>query len=276
MTNCVVHNGCRLSFSLDGGGPPVLFIQGVGLPGVGWRPQTDVLRASFACLCVDNRGTGGSDPKFDSLTVEQMAGDCRAVMDAVGWDSAHVVGHSLGGAIALQLALAERKRVRSLALLCTFADGRSAAPLTRRMVWLGMRSRVGTRRMRRRGFLGLIMSPEGLAAANADELAERFAPFFGHDLADQPPVVGKQLAAMRKFNCGDRLRELAGVPTLVLSAGHDPIAPPVLGRRLADRIAGAEFVEMSEASHGVPIEFASDVNELLTSHVAKAESRLTA
>ena len=58
-------------------------------------------------------------------TVEQMANDARAVMRDLGWESTHVVGHSLGGLIALQLALAHRQAVRSLSLLCTFADGRN-------------------------------------------------------------------------------------------------------------------------------------------------------
>ena len=141
----VEHRGCRLHSTLRGNGPRVLFIQGVGIQGDGWRPQTDALADRFACLSFDNRGMGKSQPLAGPVTVEQMADDARAVMDAAGWDAAHVVGHSLGGVVAVQLALAARERVKSLGLLCTFTGNKTAAPMTPRMIWLGLRSRVGTR-----------------------------------------------------------------------------------------------------------------------------------
>ena len=179
-----------------------------------------------------------------------------------------MAGHSLGGLVALHLALTARERVRSLALLCTFGNGRHAAPPTPRMLWLGAGTRIGTRPMRRRAFLRLVMSPEGLAAADPDELARRLVPLFGHDLADQPPATGPQLAALRAYDASPRLAELAGLPTLVVSAVHDPIAPPTAGRALAAGIPGARYVELAEASHGVPIQYPEKVNALLLEHLA--------
>lgn len=261
------HRGCRFVYDVQGKGSPVLLIQGVGVHGDGWRPQVAALSARFSCLTFDNRGMGRSQPAGAPVTVEQMAEDAAALMDAEGWESAHVVGHSLGGLVALHLALSARPRVRSLALLCTFAGGRDAAPLTARMVWLGLRSRVGTRRMRRRAFLRLVMPPGTVADVDPDGMAERLAPLFGHDLADQPPIVDAQLAAMRAYDATPRLGELAGVPTLVVSAVHDPIAPPRAGRVLADGIPGARSVEMADASHGVPIHRAGEVNALLLEHL---------
>ncbi|HYH66239.1 MAG TPA: alpha/beta fold hydrolase, partial [Urbifossiella sp.] len=147
--------GCRLAYDRRGSGPAVLFIQGVGVHGDGWLPQVEALSDRFTCLTFDNRGVGRSVPAGGPITVDAMAVDALAVLDAEGVAAAHVVGHSLGGLVAAQLALAARGRVTSLALLCTFADGRAAAPLTLRMMWLGLRSRVGTRAMRRRGFASL-------------------------------------------------------------------------------------------------------------------------
>jgi pimeloyl-ACP methyl ester carboxylesterase len=245
-----------------------MFIQGVGIHGDGWSPQTSALADGFRCLSFDNRGMGHSQPHSGQLSVEQMAADARALICAQGWDSAHVIGHSLGGLVALCLAQTSRTRVRSLSLLCTFARGKSAAPLTRSMLWLGMRTRVGTRRMRRRAFLRLVMPPAALAAADTDALAAELAPLFGHDLADQPPVTGAQLAAMRRYDATPRLGELIGLPTLVVSAAHDPIAPPALGRAIAAGIPGARFVELVDASHGAPIQQADRINALLREHLA--------
>ena len=266
MERVVEHRGCRIAYSVTGSGPAVLLIQGVGVQGAGWRPQTAELVAGHTCLWFDNRGMGRSQPVGAEITVAQMADDARAVLDAERIPSAHVVGHSLGGLVALQLALAARHCVRSIALLCTFTGRRTAAPLTPRMVWLGLRARVGTRSMRRRGFLRLVLPPG--ATADADELAQ----LFGHDLADQPPVVPAQLRAMQATDVSERLGELAGLPALVVTAAHDPIAPPRAGQALRAGLTGARYVEVANASHGLPITHADLVNRLLREHFAVVES----
>ena len=218
--------------------------------GEGWRPQVESLAARYTCVTFDNRGMGRSVPAGVAITVPQMADDARAVLDGLGMDSAHVTGHSLGGLVALQLALDARPRVRSLSLLCTFASGTAAAPLTPRMIWLGLRSRVGTRTMRRRGFLAIIMPPG--EPADPETRAAELAALFGHDLGDQLPIVDVQLKAMRGSDLTSRLPQLAGLSTLVMSAAHDPIAPPSVGQVLAAGIPGARYVEAADASHGLP------------------------
>lgn len=266
----LLHRGCHLAYATRGAGPPVLFVQGVGVHGDGWRPQVEALADRYECLTFDNRGMGRSQPAAVPVTVEQMADDARVLLEARGWDSAHVVGHSLGGPAALQLALAHRDRVRSLTLLCTFASGRRAAPLSRRMMWAGLRVRFGPRGVRRRAFLELVLPPAALRGADRGATAASLAPLFGHDLGDQPAVVPAQLEAMRAYDATPRLAELAGLPTLVVSAEHDPIAPPALGRALAAAVPGARFVELANASHGVPVSEPGRVNTLLVEHLATA------
>jgi pimeloyl-ACP methyl ester carboxylesterase len=267
-SGAVEHRGCRIAYEVRGAGPPLLLIQGVGVHSSGWTPQTDALADHYTCLTFDNRGVGRSRPAGGPITVEQMADDARALMDAVGWESAHVAGHSLGGIVAISLALAEPRRVRSLALLCTFARGKDAAPLTPRLVWLGLRTKVGTRAMRRKAFLRLV-SPPGHPAADGE--ADRLADLFGHDLVNLPEAAGAQLRAMRAADTAHRLGQLAGLPTLVVSAEHDPIAPPRLGRALAAGIAGAKYSELAGASHAAPILSADRVNALLAEHLAASE-----
>ena len=124
--------------------------------------------------------------------------------------------------------------------------------------------------MRRHGFLGLVLPPG--AAVNRDDAAAQLGRLFGHDIGDQAPITGTQLAAMRACDVTGRLGELAQVPTLVVSAAHDPIAPPSLGRAIGTGIPGARFVEVSDASHGLPITHAAGVNELLHEHLASVVS----
>jgi len=262
--------GCSLSYKVEGSGEPVVFIQGVGLHGDGWLPQTRSLRAHFRCLTFDNRGMGQSQPTGTAITVEQLAEDTLIVMDTAGISAAHLVGHSLGGAIALQVALTARDRVSSLSLLCTSARGAHATRMTLPMVWLGLRSRVGTRRMRAHAFLQIVMPHEYLATQDPDLLAERLKPLFGHDLADTPSIVMPQLGALKRFDATGRLPELAGIPTLVLSADGDLIFPPQFGKKLASGIPRARFVEIPRAAHGVTIQSADAVNSILLDHFRTA------
>jgi pimeloyl-ACP methyl ester carboxylesterase len=267
--NTLNHRGCTLSYSVQGEGPPVLLIQGVGVCGSGWSPQVKDLARDYRCLSFDNRGMGASQPLESRLTIEQMAADALALMDTQGWASAHVVGHSIGGLVALEVALSNRERVRSLSLLCTFSRGADATKMTAAMMWTGLRTRIGTRRQRRRAFLEIVMPAEYLRTQYLDGLAERLAPIFGHDLADQPSIVMKQLGAARKYDATPRLHELAGLPTLVVTAAHDRIARPEYGRAIAAAIPGASYVEIPDAAHGVTIQRPEEINRTLREQFAR-------
>jgi len=155
-----------------------------------------------------------------------------------------------------------------LALLCAFARGRDCTPLAP-VLWTGLRTKIGTRRQRRRAFLELVMPPGILRTADRDALAERLAPLFGHDLAVEPPVTMSQLGAMRAYDGTPRLSQLDGLPTLVVSAAHDRIASPAAGRALASGIRGARYVELPHAAHGATIQCAADVNALLIEHLGR-------
>src|ERR1700755_3418478 len=112
--------GCRFGYRVEGKGPPLLMIQGTGAYGTAYKPQVEILRERYTCMTFDNRGIGESQPCGKKLTVTQMARDTLALMEHMGWDCAHMVGHSLGGLIALEAALQGKARVRSLTLLNTF------------------------------------------------------------------------------------------------------------------------------------------------------------
>ncbi len=272
VTRNLSVRGARLAYDVVGRGPTVLCIQGVGVAGSGWAPQVAALAETFTVITFDNRGIGRSTMDDGPLTIETMADDAAAILEAERCERAHVIGHSMGGLIAQQLAVTRPGVVRSLALLCTFANGRDATRPSWRMVVLGLRCRVGTRRMRRHGMLAMILPPRYLRHADRDTLAADLAALFGRDLADQPPIVSRQLAAMSRFSALARLPEIHDIPTLVVSATHDPIAPPALGRAIASRVAGARYEEFTEASHAMPIQCADRVNELLRQHLSAAET----
>ena len=123
----MLSGGAEIHYTADGSGPAVLLVQGVGAIGRAWRPQIDALKASYTVIAFDNRGIGESTGGDGPLSIEAMAADALAVADASGASSFHLVGHSMGGIIAQQIAFAAPDRVRSLSLLCTFARGAQGA-----------------------------------------------------------------------------------------------------------------------------------------------------
>lgn len=263
----------RIHYELTGAGEPVVFIQGIGVAGSGWAQQTQALAQEYACVSFDNRGLGKSECAAGPLTIEQMAADTLRLMDALGFAGAHVVGHSMGGIIAQELALAAPERVRSLALLCTFSTGAEGARLTPQTLWMGLRTRIGTRAMRRRAFLEMVFPRDYLAGRDAVQLAAELAPLMGRDLADQPPVLMRQLQALGRYDASARLAVLGSMPVLVVSAEHDPIARPEYGQRLARAIPCAEYVELPGASHAVILQEPAVVNDLLRRHFAGTRGR---
>ena len=256
------NRGGTIAYTRTGNGPAVLLVQGVGVIGRGWTPQVDALAQRLTVVTIDNRGIGAS--RWDGpVSIEDMAADVLAVADAEGIDRFHLAGHSMGGIIAQQVALTARPRVISLALLCTFEKGRQGAVPAPSLLPAAIRARIGTRRMRRRAFIELVMPADYLAAHDRDQLAAELGALFGRDLADQPPIIMRQLRAMAKFDASAHLASLAGLPTLVVSATQDGIARPAFGRALAAHIPGAQFVEIPHGAHAVTIQDAPLINRLL-------------
>ncbi len=252
-----------------GSGPPLVNIQGVGVYGTSPDPLTEILGQHFTVLSFDNRGVGRSQPAAMRLTVRQMTRDTLALMDHVGWESAHILGHSLGGLIAQDLALTAKPRVRSLSLLCTFANGAEGTRMSGRVIWIGLRMRFAPPPVRRNAFLELVLPP-ACERRHPGEVAALLSRAFGHDIADLPPKSDEQLSAMGKCDVTPRLGELAGIPTLVISAEHDLIARPSSGRAIAEGIPGAHFMEIKGASHAFPVLEPGRCAALLIEHISRS------
>ena len=223
----VSARGARVTYSRTGTGVPVLLIQGVGTTGDAWRPQVDGLQDRFSLITFDNRGIGASTITDGSVSIEAMADDALAILDAEGVDRCHVVGHAMGGLVAMQLALTSPRRVRSLTLLSTFPIGKIGSRLTWRNIRMVIRTLVGI----------------------------------------EPSIIRRQLRAMSRFDPTWRLRCLAATRTLVVTGKQDRIALPEHGRKLASAIPGATYLELENAGHAMAIESAALINRLLAEHM---------
>src|SRR3954470_1850852 len=116
--------GREFHYERGGSGEPLLLIQGMSGTHVAWgRPFREALEESFDVIAFDNRGIGLSGPIEGPFTILEMAEDTAGLLDELGLESAHVVGISMGGMIAQDLALAHPERLRSLTLGCTYCGG---------------------------------------------------------------------------------------------------------------------------------------------------------
>ena len=119
----------KIAWDRRGNGAPLLLIHGLGYARWGWEPVLPELAEQFDVILFDNRGIGESDAPPGPYTVAEMAADAVQVLDEAGVARAHVVGTSLGGMIAQELALAYPERVDRLVLACTTPGGQKAHPM---------------------------------------------------------------------------------------------------------------------------------------------------
>jgi 3-oxoadipate enol-lactonase len=253
-------SGVRIAFEEHGVGAPLLLIHGLGYGRWGWQPVVDPLAESHRVVIFDNRGIGASDVSPGPYTVQAMAADAVAVLDAAGIDRADVVGTSLGGMVAQQLAVEAPTRVRRLVLACTTPGGERAVPFPEATVRLLAEAPALDPAVALRRFV-----ENALAPAAPAELVERI---HGLRLANPPDPVGwqAQAAAAAAFDGYDRLGEIA-VPTLVLHGDADTVVDVRNAAILAERIPDAR-VELFEGCGHLffweqPLRFAAVVGEFL-------------
>ncbi|HEX3182300.1 MAG TPA: alpha/beta hydrolase, partial [Beijerinckiaceae bacterium] len=127
QARAVRSNGVKIAFNIQGNGPPLVLIMGYRLNSSAW-PQDflDSLARRFTVITPDNRGTGKSDKPLDGYAIANLARDVHGLLDALGIDRAHILGYSMGGAIAQEFVRQFPERVAGLVLCATMCGGRRA------------------------------------------------------------------------------------------------------------------------------------------------------
>jgi pimeloyl-ACP methyl ester carboxylesterase len=227
---------------------PVLWLQGLNAPAAAWAVQLAHFGQTRRSVAPDARGVGKSDAPAGPYTTAQLADDAAQVLDALQIESAHVVGTSLGGAAAQELALRHPHRVRSLALLASFAaqSPRSAALLKS---WRVLYEHADREAWELQAYAWLFTDQFWRSEANV-RAALRFA-------STQPrqSVQGfhGQVDAALQHDTRARLPDLQ-VPTAVIHGREDQLAPFAGGEELARLIPGAELTALDGVGHAVNLE----------------------
>jgi 3-oxoadipate enol-lactonase len=268
MKVAVANDGVPIAYQSFGrpDGAPLLLLQGLGVDSRGWALQRFPLSRRFRCYAVDNRGVGGTAAAPHPLSLEQMADDAIAVLDAAGVADAHVMGASMGGVLAQIVAVRHPDRVRSLVLSCTacrhhewrrelFEDW-AAAVLADGMGALGgegLRWLIGPRLHRRLGMWLNLMA----------RILQQAPP---ENFAAQVQAI---LAA------SDQLRfELVNVraPTLVITGSQDLLTPLGDAEELAELIPGARLLEVRGVGHALMAEAPNAFNRAVTGFLGEVET----
>jgi aminoacrylate hydrolase len=252
----------NLYYERAGGGFPVLLITGLGGNASHWREQVPVFAKSFDTVTFDHRGIGQSDHDKISYSVEKMAADAIALMDALGISKAHIVGHSTGGAICQILALEHPQRLASVVIAASWTK---ADAYFRRL--FALRREI----LARNGpasyvqAASLFLYPPFYIAQNNEKLRQIEAQM----LANFSPaeITLNRIDSILAF---DRLSDLGRIrtPTLVIAAQDDIVTPAYFSEELARAIPGAEAKFLAQGGHCFNIVFSREFNQAVLPFLA--------
>jgi len=257
---------CYQAFGREG--PSILFIMGFGMPGAVWGPQVDALQHDHRCCVYDHLGVGDSDRGPLLRTMPSMAEDAVRILDDLSWDRAHVVGVSMGGMIAQELALRAADRCQSLTLIATHGGAPVASLPTLKGMKLFLQGLFGGPSARLRSLPRLLYPDEFLESMKSDTLRAHLKVRLGRP----PPLrtVLGQLYAVWRHSTESRLSRIE-MPTLLVRPGKDILVRPTQTDRLARLIPNARVLRFEEAGHGVTFQMAIELNQALREHFARNE-----
>lgn len=237
----------RLHVVRRGDGPPLLLLVGLGGRADFWSGTMDYFAPSFDCVSFDHRKTGDSLPSDIRTTVAVLAGDALALMDRLGIEKAHVVGHSLGGAIAQHIAVHAPERVEKLVLSASWAGPHPAFLKLFELRKMVLKAAGPEAYMLQGNLLG---NPGWWAMANYGAMmagiAARLEAFAGVD------IEMERMDAVTSHDLRARVGEIAA-ETLVICARDDGITPLPLSEELAALIPGARLEVLPSGNHFAPV-----------------------
>ncbi len=251
-------NGVELWVEQEGDGDDVLFISGLADEGACWVDQAAGLKDGYRITTFDNRGVGRSSTPDGPFTIADFAADTAGLIDALGLKRPHVVGSSMGGAIAQELALAHPDRVRSLVLNGTWCRGdRFLHEVFRNWMWTAQKADSI------RDFLVTVnlwcFSPRIWNEGTMDQWidAAEASPY-----AQSVDAFCRSAEALIKHDCADRIASITA-PTLVTVGELDLALPSRFSQELVQRIPGARLIVVPSAGHQPFQELPDDYNRLL-------------
>ena len=256
--------GQRLYYEVHGEGEPLLCVMGLGADSRAWIPEIGNWKGERRVVVFDNRDVGRSSHVEKPYEVTDMANDSLALADHLELESFDLVGMSLGGAIAQEMALAAPERVRTLSLVVTYGGSGPHGEARARVLGKAVSALNEEERV---DFLMMLTFSE--AFFGQTEQFTRLRQILLDDPYPQPPeAFARQLAAAGRHETRDRLGQLS-MPVQVIGAERDQMVPVWKSAELAGLIPGARLTILEGAPHAVNIERAEELSRLVLDFVAE-------
>ncbi len=247
-------NGINIQYDVQGEGTTLVLISGLGYPAWQWNRMLPYLTNHFQVITFDNRGVGGTDKPAGPYSAGLLAADTTALLDALGIASAVVMGHSMGGFIAQELALSHPGKVSKLVLSSTNFGGPHHVPVTpEAMAVLTDLSSDPVTRFKN----GLVVSTApGFAEKHPEMIQEWLEWRISNPLdpAGYQAQIAIGLALIPEAASFEHKLHNITVPTLILFGAHDKVVPPANADLLAARIPHSKVVILPDAGHFFPME----------------------
>lgn len=259
----VEANGLQIAYRVAGDGDPILFINGTGESGATWGGQVARLADRWRCLSIDNRDTGDSEYVTDLYTPADMARDAIGLVQALDLGPVHVVGYSLGGATAQEMALARPDLVRSLVLLSTWAAS-DAWFVSQMRNWQAIRDENEDAFLR--ALAPWLFAPATFAESGRVETM--LAAPATIETPQRPDGWFRQCEADIVHDARDRLGSIKA-PTTVIVGADDICTPPRYARELRALIPNARLIEIPDTAHCALFEDPDAVARAIEEHVAR-------
>lgn len=257
-------NGIKMYYQEKGEGPPLIFVHGLGENADCWRFQTEVFSASFRTISLDQRGHHRTEDGNETITLEHLRNDIIGLMDYLGIDKAHFVGHSMGGKVVQDIVAHHEDRFLSMTLCSTCADFGD-----------------GTQYVKPR--------LERIDTLTMEQLGAAIAKLACHpDFPERKPEVYQEIISVLQANRKEPYRQCTSiiadprcdhrialtkvkVPTLILVGDEDQTTPVSDAQFLNRLIRGSFLVLIPDAAHMINMENPAAVNQALAHFLAALE-----
>ena len=260
----VEANGQTIYYEEHGEGEPLLCVGGLAQTTLAWIPQVQSFSERHRLVIFDNRDVGQSSQVQGDYELADMAQDALALADGLGLESFHLLGVSMGGAIAQEIALAAPERIRTLTLVVTFPSaGRWGRQLGES--WSARRLKL-TREEHIDELMLLNFSEEWFENEEAVRTLREMMLAEPHP--QSPEAFGRQLRASARHNAVDRLGSLT-MPVHVIGGERDLLVPVWKSREIAELIPGAKLTVLPGAPHGLSLERAPEFNQVVLDFIAE-------
>ena len=270
----------ELYYEEHGSGDPLLLIMGLAADSAAWLFQIPDFAEHYRTVVFDNRGVGRSSKPPGPYTIHEMADDTAGLLDSIGVARAHVLGVSMGGMIAQELALRHPERVRSLVLACTYPEPDAEIEHQRQSSvsqFGGTITATGETRIDVAALDPLLffqhLMPRVFNQSFIDRDLPKLMQLFSGTLQwgfSMEAILG-QVAAAMGHRATDRLHQI-GVPTLVITGDADLLIPPANSDILAKHIPEARLVKVPGGSHGFNFETPEIFNREVLTFLTSVES----